>query len=242
MRDIGSRGDVPCGCRAEPAKFCRQAIPADRRTPNPHKQAGRLARYRVKGRCPLRVQGGARRIIADRQSPPTGAPRTPKSKPHGLRPLPTGNPRRQAHPEPLKASRQACAYCRQAIPAARRNRTRISKPHGLRPLPTGVTPASQLTIGQNRHSFLLERRRLFFMRLPGFSGRDARFFTVNLQLFFHKNIVDNPSFLHNPNGRSENEFVEKRDIFVEKQVKFPCFFFAANGYPQKIHGFSERLF
>ena len=54
-------------------------------------------RSRVKGRCPLRVQGGAREVLAARQSPPTGVTRTLKSKPDGLRYLlPAGNPRRQA--------------------------------------------------------------------------------------------------------------------------------------------------
>ena len=28
LRNLGSRDDVPCGCRAEPAKLCRQATPA----------------------------------------------------------------------------------------------------------------------------------------------------------------------------------------------------------------------
>ncbi len=65
--------------RAEPANPRRKAYL------NPIKQAERLAQYRVKGHCPLRVQGGARRS------------------------LPQGNLRRQAHPDPHKASRQTCA-------------------------------------------------------------------------------------------------------------------------------------
>ncbi len=44
--------------RAEPANPRRKAYL------NPIKQAERLAQYRVKGHCPLRVQGGARKSIA----------------------------------------------------------------------------------------------------------------------------------------------------------------------------------
>ena len=57
-----------------------------------------LVSIRVKGRCPLRVQGGAREPIA------------------------AGNPRRQAKTELYKASRQACApsprsgYTAEALP------------------------------------------------------------------------------------------------------------------------------
>ena len=81
------------------AFYCRKA-PRRQAHPNPTKQNVSFAQSRVKGRGPLRVQGGARIILADRQSPPTGAP------------------------EPLKAKRQFCAfYCRQAISADRRTRT-----------------------------------------------------------------------------------------------------------------------
>ena len=124
--------------RAEPANPRRKAYL------NPIKQAERLAQYRVKGHCPLRVQGGARRslpqaippkakpephetslqtcahcrkaIPADRRNPNS------KSKSSNLRPLPQGNPRRQAHLNP-KASRQTCTHCRKAIPADRRTQT-----------------------------------------------------------------------------------------------------------------------
>ena len=135
------------GAGQRPHNHCRQAIPADRRKPNPIKQAARLAYspprrsygigrhlphhkqndsfapIRVKGQCPLRVQGGARITIAARQSPPSGANRTPKSKTSVLRfLLPTGTPpsgvppkkspclrpqRRQRTPAPSEAPSKA---------------------------------------------------------------------------------------------------------------------------------------
>ena len=80
---------------------------ADRRTRTQHKQNESSALIRVKGRCPLRVRGGARRtiavrhsvqpnpnsekqtkglrFIAVRQSPPLGENQAHKSKPSGLR-------------------------------------------------------------------------------------------------------------------------------------------------------------
>ena len=42
--------------------------------------------------------------------------------------------RRQARPEPHKASRQACAHCRRQSSPTGENRTLRSKPPGLRPL------------------------------------------------------------------------------------------------------------
>ena len=123
LRLSGSRDDVPCGCRAEPANHCRKA-PANRRTrtykskPNglrsfakrrqygtgrnpptlPKNETGRneqnasFAPIRVKGHCPLRVQGGARESL----------PKAPAA--------------RRKHPH--KASRTACAfYGRQPVPA-----------------------------------------------------------------------------------------------------------------------------
>ena len=66
---FGSREEIPCGCRAEPANPCRQAIPppgalrtqpskpnglrstAARRTPNPTKQVKRLAPLPPDGCC-----------------------------------------------------------------------------------------------------------------------------------------------------------------------------------------------
>ena len=43
LRRYGSRDDVPCGCRAEPANLLPQAILAVRRKPDSTKQATRLA-------------------------------------------------------------------------------------------------------------------------------------------------------------------------------------------------------
>ena len=112
---------------------CRKAIPAVRRTRTHNKQNASFAFIRVKGRCPLRVQGGAReslpKAFAARRT------RTPQSKPERLAPLPKGNPRRKANPNPQQAKRKFCAYpgqgtmslagagrspqnyCRKAIPA-----------------------------------------------------------------------------------------------------------------------------
>ena len=117
--------------RAEPANpRCKAYL-------NPIKQAERLAQYRVKGRCPLRVQGGARRslpqgtrrqappnptkqvarlaLIAARQSPPTGETRTPRNKSPDLCPLPQAIPPKEK-PEPHETSRQTCAHCRRQSP------------------------------------------------------------------------------------------------------------------------------
>ena len=49
------------------------------------------------------------------------------------------------------------------------------------------------------------------------------FFTVNLQLYFQENVVDNFVFSHNPNGRSQKRFVEKNCFFVEKPGKSAYF-------------------
>ena len=109
----GSRDDVPCGCRAEPAiiadrrtrtlKASRtacallpKAIPAARQSPpqgasHPNTSKSPGLRLRVKGRCPLRVQGGARNYR--RQAHPNL-----KSKPNGLRLIAESNPRRKAIP------------------------------------------------------------------------------------------------------------------------------------------------
>ena len=115
--------------RAEPANPRRKAYL------NPIKQAERLAQYRVKGHCPLRVQGGARRS------------------------LPQGNLRRQAKPELKKQAGTACAnpgqgtlslagagrspqiYCRKAIPADRRTPTPIKQVVRLALPPTGGNTA-----------------------------------------------------------------------------------------------------
>ena len=114
--------------RAEPANPRRKAYL------NPIKQAERLAQYRVKGHCPLRVQGGARRSLPQgnlrRQAHPT-----PNSKSSDLRRtgsrdivpcgcraepanlLPQGNLRRQAKPELKKqVARLAPIAARQSPP------------------------------------------------------------------------------------------------------------------------------
>ena len=85
----GSRGNAPCGCRAEPAESLPQGTRRSRfRTlkskpnglryllpsgnsrrkaiPKPNKQTDRFAPIWVKGGSPLPVQGGARGIIAAR--------------------------------------------------------------------------------------------------------------------------------------------------------------------------------
>ena len=102
---------------------------------NPQKSKSPDLRLRVKGRCPLRVQGGARNYR--RQAHPNL-----KSKPNGLRLIavrqspPQGNPRRQASLPPTQASRQACPLLPKAIPAARR--TMPPNKANLRPAPTAA--------------------------------------------------------------------------------------------------------
>ena len=114
------------GAGQSPHNYCRQAISAVRRTRTPqsktsvlrfllptgtppsgapephHKQNDSFAPIRVKGGCPLRVQGGARIIIAARQSPPTGAPTPHKAKRQFCAFYCRKAPRRQAHPPPTK--------------------------------------------------------------------------------------------------------------------------------------------
>ena len=98
-------------------------------------------------------------FIAVRQSPPPGGTRTPTRASHSLRPyesrdnvpcgcraepaelLPTGNPRRQAEPEPSKASRPACAIADRHPPPQGGNRTHKSKPRlALLPPSGGHSP------------------------------------------------------------------------------------------------------
>ena len=164
----GSRGNAPCGCRAEPAESLPQGtrrsrfrtlkskpnglryllppgnyrrrctcpppiskpiglrFPAARRLyaigeTEPVKQNGSFAPNRVKGQCPLRVQGGARGILAVRHLA-LGASESSISKPNGLRYLlPPGNHRRQAYLHSNKQVARLALSCRQAVIRYRRN-------------------------------------------------------------------------------------------------------------------------
>ena len=51
----------------------------------------RVWKIRVKGRCPLRVQGRARNLLPRQRSAPTGAIYSPISKSQTCAPLPSGN-------------------------------------------------------------------------------------------------------------------------------------------------------
>ena len=91
LRFSGSRDAIPCRCRAEPVKHCRQAIPAEGAS-EPNKASRQACAFSGQGTMSLAGAGQSPRTIAE------------------------GNFRRKAHPNPTKASRQACAYCRRQFP------------------------------------------------------------------------------------------------------------------------------
>ena len=62
-REYGSRDDVPCGCRAEPAIPHRAAVSAARRTLFPIKQTAGLRPYRVSGQ-----RGNAAQLFPTKQT------------------------------------------------------------------------------------------------------------------------------------------------------------------------------
>ena len=103
------------GAGRSPHNYCRQAISADRRTHPPQSKTIVLRKPGVKGRCPLRVQGGARIIIAARQSPPTGAP-----EPHHKQNDSFAQTRGQGTMSLAGAGQSPHNHCCQAIPAVRR--------------------------------------------------------------------------------------------------------------------------
>ncbi len=111
------------GAGRSPRNYCRQAILAARRNPNPHKS-----------------KPDGLRLYGSRDDVPCGC----RAEPAEL--LPTGNPRHKAENEPTKASRTACAhtgqgtmslagagqrprnYCRKASGAAASELRKASRP------------------------------------------------------------------------------------------------------------------
>ena len=117
--------------------------------PEPHhKQNDSFAPIRVKGGCPLRVQGGARIIIAARQSPPTGVP--PKKSPC-LRPQ-----RRQRIPAPSEAPPQSRAGTTSLLPT----RLQPGAPTGKNEKRGRIKRPQRKGVTDNKKSFRGNRERI----------------------------------------------------------------------------------
>ena len=143
------------GAGRSPHNYCRQAISAVRRKPNPTKQNVSFALF-----------------IADRQSPPSGAPTPPQSKTSVLRfLLPTGTPpsgvppkkppclrpqRRQRIPAPSEAPPQSRAGTTSLLPT----RLQPGAPTGKNEKRGRIKRPQRKGVTDNKKSFRGNRERI----------------------------------------------------------------------------------